>query len=122
LEVEYHESENSSRIQVPQTGTQSEPISSGRCEDLYGVGILTTQTVLLTKNRNSYDEVYFKEFFDGLVADSDTLFAALVSQPERLGEVRRRAISRTPLPILLRGLLGEGEAGKLSLHLWPTHQ
>ncbi len=27
-----------------------------------------------------------------------------------------------PLPLLLGGLLGKGEAGHLALHLWPTHQ
>jgi hypothetical protein len=78
-------------------------------------------TALINKNRNSYVEVDFKGFFYRPAADRDT-FVALVSPPERLGKVHRRAISRTPLPILQRGLLGEGEAGKLSLCLRPTHQ
>jgi hypothetical protein len=61
-------------------------------------------------------------FFYQFAADRDTLFAALVLPPECLGEVRRRAISRTPLLILLGGLLSEGESGQLSLRLRRTHQ
>ncbi len=89
---------------------------------MYGVGILTTQMALITKNRNSYDKFYFKGFFDRPAANCDTLFAVLVLLPKRLGEVRRCTLSRTPLPILPRGLLGEGEAGQLSLHLRLPHQ
>ncbi len=39
--------------------------------------------------------------------------------PERLGEVRRRAISRTPISVLIGGLLRENEASQLSLRPWP---
>jgi hypothetical protein len=49
------------------------------------------------------------------------LLAVLASPQECLSEVCFRAISRTPLPLLLRGLLSEGEAGKLALHPCPTH-
>jgi hypothetical protein len=41
--------------------------------------------------------------------------AALLLPPECLGEVRRRAISRTPIPDLLGGLLSKNEGGQLSL-------
>jgi hypothetical protein len=51
--------------------------------------------------------------------DLHTLQAALLIQPERLGEVRRHAISRTPLPALPGGLLSENEAGQLALCPWP---
>ncbi len=45
--------------------------------------------------------------------------AALLLPPERLGEVRRRAIFRTPISALLGGLLSENEGGQLSLRSWP---
>jgi hypothetical protein len=54
--------------------------------------------------------------FDNMAAsDLNTLQATLSLPPERLGESRRRAISRTPLPALLGGLLSENEAGQLVL-------
>ncbi len=53
------------------------------------------------------------------VSDLHALQAALLLPPERLGEVRRRAISRSPIPALLGGLLSENEGGQLSLRLWP---
>jgi hypothetical protein len=52
-------------------------------------------------------------------SDLHALQAALSLPPERLGEVRRRAISRTPLPALLGGLLSENEGGQLSLRPRP---
>ncbi len=51
--------------------------------------------------------------------DFHTLQAALFLPPESLGEVRRRAISRTPIPALPGGLLSENEAGQLALCPWP---
>jgi hypothetical protein len=44
---------------------------------------------------------------------------ALSLPPERLGEVRRCAISRIPILSLLGGLLSENEVGQLSLRPWP---
>ncbi len=44
---------------------------------------------------------------------------ALSLLPEHLGEVRCRAISRTPILSLLGGLLSENEVGQLSLRPWP---
>jgi hypothetical protein len=38
-----------------------------------------------------------------------------------LGEVRRSEISHTPIPALLWGLLGEGEANQPPLHPPLTH-
>jgi hypothetical protein len=56
------------------------------------------------------------------VPDCVTLLAVLISLPEHLDDVHRRSISLNPLRLLLESLLGEGEAGQLALHLWPTHQ
>ncbi len=64
----------------------------------------------------------FKVLFYSSTADRGAFFAMLISPPERLGEVRRHAISLAPLPILQGGLLGEGELRQLSLRLVPTHQ
>jgi hypothetical protein len=52
-------------------------------------------------------------------SDLHALQAALLLPPERLGEVRRRAFSRTPIPALLGGLLRENEGGQLSLRPRP---
>jgi hypothetical protein len=43
------------------------------------------------------------------------LQAELLLPPERFGEVRRRAISHTPISVLIGGLLSENEAGQLAL-------
>ncbi len=51
--------------------------------------------------------------------DLHALQAALLLPPERLGEVRRPAISLTPIPALPGGLLSENEAGQLALRPWP---
>jgi hypothetical protein len=51
--------------------------------------------------------------------DLHALQAALLLPLERLGEVRRRAISRTPPAALSGGLLSENDAGQLALRLWP---
>ncbi len=42
--------------------------------------------------------------------DLHALLAALLPLPERINKVCRREISHAPLPLLLGGLLGEGEA------------
>jgi hypothetical protein len=60
-----------------------------------------------------------KFFFDMPVSNRDTHFGALISLPERLGEVHCCAISRAPCLFLLGSLLGEGEAGQLTLCLRP---
>ncbi len=56
----------------------------------------------------------FLAFVNMAASDLHTLQAALSLLPEHLGEVCRRAISRTPIPSLL-GLLSENEVGQLSL-------
>jgi hypothetical protein len=48
-------------------------------------------------------------------SDLHALQAALLLPPERLGEVRRHAISRTPISVFVGGLLSENEAGQLAL-------
>ncbi len=52
-------------------------------------------------------------------SDLLALQAALLLLPERHGEVRRRSISRTPISVLICGLLSENEAGQLSLRPQP---
>ncbi len=54
-----------------------------------------------------------------VAGDLLALQAALSLPPERLSEVRHRAISHTPIPALLGGLLSENEAGQLALRLRP---
>ncbi len=61
-------------------------------------------------------------FLDMSPASRHTLLTVLVSLVDRLGEVRRCAISGILLLCLLGGLLGEGEAGQLALHLQLSHQ
>ncbi len=48
-------------------------------------------------------------------SDLHALQAALSLPLERLGKVRRRAISCTPISVLIGGLLSKNEAGQLSL-------
>ncbi len=52
-------------------------------------------------------------------SDLHALQAVLSLPPERLGEVRRRAIFRTPIPALLGGLLSVNEGGQLFLRPRP---
>jgi hypothetical protein len=52
-------------------------------------------------------------------SDLHALQAALSLLPKRLGEVRRRAISRTPIPALLGGFLSENKGAQLSLRPRP---
>ncbi len=52
----------------------------------------------------------FLAFVNMAASDLHTLQATLLLPPERLGEVRRRAISRTPISVLIGGLLSENEA------------
>ncbi len=59
----------------------------------------------------------YLNFLDMPPAVRDTLLAALVALPERPGKVPRFVLSRTSLPLLLRGLLGEEKAGQLAFHL-----
>jgi hypothetical protein len=58
----------------------------------------------------------FLAFVNMASSDLHALQATLLLPPERLGEVRRRAISRTPISVLIGGLLSENEGGQLSLH------
>ncbi len=48
-------------------------------------------------------------------SDLHALQAVLLLPSERLGEVRCHAISHTPIPALLGGLLSKNEAGQLAL-------
>ncbi len=61
----------------------------------------------------------FLAFVNMAASDLYALQAALSLPLERLGEVRRRAISRTPISVLIGGLLGENEGGQLSLRPRP---
>ncbi len=62
----------------------------------------------------------FLAFVNMAANNLHTLQAALLLLSERLGEVRCRAISRTPIPALLGGLLSENEAGQLALRPQPS--
>ncbi len=76
----------------------------------------------------------FLAFVNMAASNFHALQTAPLLLPERLGEVRRCAIShtgevrrcaisRTPIPSLLGGLLSENEAGQLSLRpWWPLKQ
>ncbi len=61
----------------------------------------------------------FLAFVNIAASDLHALQAALFLLPERLGEVRRRAISRTPISVLIGRLLSENEGGQLSLRPRP---
>ncbi len=52
-------------------------------------------------------------------SDLHALQAVLLLPPEHLGKVRRRAISRTPISVLIEGLLNENEGGQLALRPRP---
>jgi hypothetical protein len=51
-----------------------------------------------------------------VAGDLPALQAALLLPLERLAEVHRHAISHTPIPAILGGLLSKKEAGQLALH------
>ncbi len=61
----------------------------------------------------------FLAFINMAASDLQALQAVLFLPPERLGEVRRRSISCTPIPSLLGGLLSKNEDGQLALCLRP---
>jgi hypothetical protein len=52
-------------------------------------------------------------------SDLHALQATLLLPPERLSEVPRRAISRTPISVFIGGLLSKNEAGQLALRPRP---
>jgi hypothetical protein len=51
-------------------------------------------------------------------SDLHALQAALLLPPERLGEVHLRAISHTPISVLIGGLLSKNEVSQLALNPW----
>jgi hypothetical protein len=61
----------------------------------------------------------FLAFVNMAASNLHALQAALLLLPERLSKVCRRAISRTPISVLIGGLLSENEGGQLSLHPQP---
>ncbi len=71
------------------------------------------------KNSYSCDILYFLAFVIMATSNLHALQAALSLPPEHLGEVRGRAISRTPTSVLIGGLLSENEGGQLSLRPRP---
>jgi hypothetical protein len=77
---------------------------------------------LILKNQLKLGHFVFLAFLKITAGDLHALLAVLVLPLVRLGEVHRRAISHTPLQLLLGGILGEGEADPLTLHPQPTHQ
>ncbi len=61
----------------------------------------------------------FLAFVNMAASDLHALQAVLLLPLERLGEVRRCAISLTPISVLIGGLLSENEGGHLALRPWP---
>jgi hypothetical protein len=61
----------------------------------------------------------FLAFVNMAASNLHALQAALLLPPERLGKVHRRAISRTPISVLMGRLLSENEGGQLSLRPRP---
>jgi hypothetical protein len=71
--------------------------------------------ISIKKNQLYLQHFVFLAFVNMAASDLHSLQAALLLPPERLGEVRRRAISRTPISVLIGGLLSENFApGRLS--------
>ncbi len=61
-------------------------------------------------------------FLSMAASDVHALQAALLLLPEHPGEVHCLAISCTPIPGLLEGLLSENEAGQLTILPQPSHK
>jgi hypothetical protein len=61
--------------------------------------------------------MYFLGFFDIVSANLNALFAPLIPPPEGGGEVFFAEGSDDPLPGVLEGVLGQGEASQLHLVL-----
>jgi hypothetical protein len=68
------------------------------------------------KNVAIFRPFVFLIFLNMAGRDLHALIAALISPPERLGKVCCTESFYTPLPLLLGGLLGEGDASQLTLH------
>jgi hypothetical protein len=75
--------------------------------------------IAIEKKQIEFRHFLFLAFVNMASCDLHALQAALLLPPERLGEVRRRAISRTPISVLIGGLLSENEGGQLSLRPRP---
>jgi hypothetical protein len=71
------------------------------------------------KNQIEFRHFVFLAFVKMAASDVHALQAELLLPPERLGEVRRRSISCTPISVLIGGLLSENEGGQLSLRPRP---
>ncbi len=54
--------------------------------------------------------------FNIAIGDVDTLFSALISLPKGDSKVSWKESPLSPLPLLFKGLLGEGAAAQLLLH------
>ncbi len=83
----------------------------GLVSDWFGIWLVWYLIVLVTDQSGIGYVQYLADHLQ-------TLLAALVLPPERFGKVRCCAIffSSLPLPLLIGGLLGVGEASQLTLH------
>jgi hypothetical protein len=61
-------------------------------------------------------------FFNIVAANKDTLFAVLHPSPKGGGELVLSDLADDPIPGLLEGPLGQGEASQLGLHLWKQEK
>ncbi len=86
---------------------------------LYGVCPDDFRKIVIIKKQLYLPHFVFLAFVNMAASDLHALQAALLFPPERLGEVRRRAISRTPISVLIGGLLSENEGGQLALRPRP---
>ncbi len=75
--------------------------------------------IAIKKNQLQLRHFVFLAFVNMAAIDLHALQAALLLPREGLVEVRRRAISPTPISVLIGGLLSENEAGQLVLHPRP---
>ncbi len=75
--------------------------------------------IAIKKKQLEMRHFVFLAFVNMAATDLHALQAALLLPPEGLVEVRRRAISRTPISVLIGGILSENEAGQLVPHPWP---
>jgi hypothetical protein len=81
----------------------------------YEVCLDNFRKIAIKKKQIELGLFVFLAFVSMVSRDLHALQAALLLSPERLGEVRRRAISHTPISVLIGGLLSKNEAGQLAL-------
>jgi hypothetical protein len=90
----------------------------GHRHAVYGVCLLDTRRTSVTKKVRGRPFCTFNYLYM-VVCDLYALLAALIL-PTECQLITAPFLH--PVPFLLGGFLGEGEAGQLALHCWLTHQ